>query len=162
MWGCLAALQTSAVFRRYKYCVQWKTVKWQVHKFCSDYFQGKVSKHFRLTVNIKFKLNHKPLVQILYIHGDHWITISNLQCEDGKILIYDSVFNTVGSQVRQLVENICGSEININIHDKMPKQAGTTNCGVFAIATGSNSNLHLRFLLWLKMTLKAVYRCVFY
>jgi len=41
-------------------------------------------------------------------------------------------------QVRQLVENICGSEISINIHDEMPKQTGTTDCGVFAIATATS------------------------
>ena len=68
----------------------------------------------------KFKLDIRmPLVQILHVHGNHWITISNLQCEAGKILIYDSIFNTVDSQVRQLVENICGSEINTSIHGKM-------------------------------------------
>ena len=46
---------------------------------------------FKLIINTSF-------VQILHIHGDHWITISNLQCDSGKILIYDSVFITVDSQ----------------------------------------------------------------
>ena len=43
------------------------------------------------------------------------------QCDAG---IYDSIFNAVDSQVRQLVE--IDSEINITIHDKIPKQAGIT------------------------------------
>jgi len=87
----------------------------------------------------KFKLDiHMPLVQILHVHGDHWIAISNLQCETGKILIYDSVFNTVDSQVRQLVENIFDLKINLSIHDNMPKQAGITDCAVFAIATATS------------------------
>ena len=62
----------------------------------------------------KFKLKRNaPFVQILHIHGDHWIAISNLQCNSGKILIYDSVFSTANTQVRQLIENICGSKINV-------------------------------------------------
>ena len=45
---------------------------------------------------------------------------------------------SVDSQVRQLVENIFNLKINLSIHDKMPKQAGIADCGVFAIATATS------------------------
>ena len=36
------------------------------------------------------------------------------------------------------MENICGSGIDVIMCDKMPKQVGTTDCGIFAIATATS------------------------
>ena len=78
-----------------------------------------------------------PFVQILHVHNDHWITISNLCCETGVVYIYDSVYNNISSEVRQLINNICGSGISVVMYNKIPKQIGATDCGIYAIATAT-------------------------
>ena len=46
-----------------------------------------------------------PLVQILHVHADDWIKNFQFTGEAWKNLDYDFIFNTVDSQVKQLVEN---------------------------------------------------------
>ena len=81
--------------------------------------------------------SNKPFVQILHVHNDQWITISNLCCEAGVVCVYDSIYDNISSEVRQLIDNICGSGISVVMYDKMPKQIGTTDCGIYAIATAT-------------------------
>ena len=79
----------------------------------------------------------RPFVQILHVHNDHWITVSNLCSETGVVYIYDSVYNSISSEVRQLIDNMCGLRISVVMYNKMPKQIGATDCGIYAIATAT-------------------------
>ena len=79
-------------------------------------------------------------VQILHVNGNHWITASNIFCDDGEIVIYDSslcastYFND--SDAVSSISRLCrpnGREIIIHFSD-VQQQSLSGNCGPFAIA----------------------------
>ena len=82
----------------------------------------------------RFKFtSSKHIVQILYVHGDHWVTISNLKCDASKIIVYDSVYFHVDQEVKDLISNLFDRDMS----KEMPKQKGGSDCGVYAIAVAT-------------------------
>lgn len=80
---------------------------------------------------LKFDIT-SDVVQILHTRGDHWIVISNLQCEQGTI--YDTVYSDVDEDTRKLVYDIFDSKVNISMFKHVQKQKGGMDCGAFSIA----------------------------
>jgi len=82
-------------------------------------------------------------VQILNVHSNHWITVSNIQCKDNTIKIYDSLNSSrleasvkFSCQVAALL-NCQSSGIrveNVNIL----QQKGSSDCGLFAITCATS------------------------
>ena len=70
-----------------------------------NYAQGLLSDKFPDVAGLKSTLlqqkirldSSRPFVQILHVHNDHWITVSNLSSEMGVVYIYDSVYNSISS-----------------------------------------------------------------
>ena len=85
----------------------------------SDKFPGLKSTLMQQRIRL---FSCKPFVQILHVHNDHWIAISNLCCKAGVVCVYDSIYNNISSEVRQLIDNICGSDVSVVMYDKVPKQ----------------------------------------
>ena len=86
----------------------------------------------------RFKFDHrKPCVQILHTRGDHWVVVSNLQCQEGTVVIYDTVFCDVDEKTRSLVNGIFDHKVDINVNH-MHKQKGSTDCGMFSIAIATS------------------------
>ena len=86
----------------------------------------------------RFKLDSsKHIVQILHVHGDHWITISNLKCDRKKIIVYDSVYFDIDEEVKGLINNLFDKETEAVTSKEMPKQKGGSDCGVYAIAVAT-------------------------
>ena len=56
------------------------------------------------------------------MHGDHWVTISNLKCDASKIIVYDSFYVDVDQEVEDLIRKMFDSEIEIVMSKEMPKQ----------------------------------------
>ena len=73
----------------------------------------------------------------MYVHGDDWVTISNLKCAASKIIVYDSVYFHVDQEVKDLISNLFDREIEIVISKEMPKQKGGSDCGMYAIAVAT-------------------------
>ena len=83
-------------------------------------------------------------VQILNIHGNHWITLINIDCAQGAIRVFDSMSNGTGLQNNDKfncqVASLFGSDtknikvINVNIK----QQEGASDCGLFAIACATS------------------------
>ena len=42
--------------------------------------------------------DRKQMVQIVHSHGDHWIVISTINADDGKVNVYDSVYHMQSGQ----------------------------------------------------------------
>lgn len=77
-------------------------------------------------------------VQILNVHGNHWLTVSNLKCKENTIKIYDSLNSQLETcdkfncQVASMMD--CqSSSINVKVMSMM-SQKGSSDCGLFAIA----------------------------
>ena len=82
----------------------------------------------------RFKFtSSKHIVQILHVHGDHWVTISNLKCDASKIIVYDSVYFHFDEEVKDLISNLFDRDMS----KEMPKQKGGSDCGVYAIAVAT-------------------------
>ena len=71
------------------------------------------------------------------MHGDHWVTISNLKCDASKIIVCDSVYFHVDQKVKDLISNLFDREMEIVMSKEMPKQKGGSDCGVYAIAVAT-------------------------
>ena len=79
----------------------------------------------------------KHIVQILHVHGDHWITISNLKCDRNKIIVYDSVYFDIDEEVKGVINNLFDKETKAVTSKEMPKQKGGSDCDVYAIAVAT-------------------------
>ena len=76
--------------------------------------------------------------QLQVIHcrtRDHWIVASTINCKDGKVNIYDSVFSTVDEETEEVVANLFQSS-SVKMMQTQ-KQVGVEDCGLFAIATAT-------------------------
>ena len=78
-------------------------------------------------------------LQIVHSRGDHWIVASNIGCECSEVNIYDSVYNSVDLEKKEVILNsfnINSIEIKLKIV-VMQKQEGSKDCGLFSIAVAT-------------------------
>ena len=71
-------------------------------------------------------------LQIIHCKTNHWIVASTLYTTNDNVNVYDSLYDTVDKQTRDIISCLFGiSSINIvPIH----KQQGTEDCGLYSIA----------------------------
>ena len=73
----------------------------------------------------RFKFDSsKHIVQVLHVHGDHWITISNLRCDSSRIVVYDSVYSSIDTRVKDFFNSMFSADLQILTCKEMPKQTG--------------------------------------
>ena len=81
----------------------------------------------------------EPFIQILNVSGNHWITVSTVECPTGTIRVYDSLNLSLTTSLKRLVADLMmysGSKITIE-HIHIQYQMGSSDCGLFAIATAT-------------------------
>lgn len=80
-----------------------------------------------------------PLIQIIHLGGNHWVTISNIGCSADQIFVYDSLVpssnSTFTSQISSFLKSSSKS-IQL-VWPSVSKQYGTSDCGLFAIANAT-------------------------
>ena len=78
----------------------------------------------------------KGFVQILNAGGSHWVTVTNIGCEENKIKVYDSLYRKLSEDDEMLLAALLNTNFpNMVIEwPRMQKQEGTADCGLFAIA----------------------------
>lgn len=90
--------------------------------------------------NIKhFKKEDKNMIQILHrgtIDSGHWLTVSTVECKDGQVNWFDSLFNDLDVDTKRQICAIMKSEGSQLHFLKCPvqNQIGSADCGLFAIA----------------------------
>lgn len=72
-------------------------------------------------------------LQILHCRGCHWIVASTVNTYP-KIVVYDSLYSTIDEATEKTLKQMFGAKADIEVRNG-PKQDGTTDCGLFAIAT---------------------------
>ena len=92
--------------------------------------------------NLKYKLveREKPLLQILHVDTNHWVTITTLDCAQDEVRIFDSAGNDYISL--NLKQQICTllqpqSDRLKFVKVDMQRQMDTNSCGLFAIAVAT-------------------------
>ena len=87
---------------------------------------------------LKLDCSSKTSVQILHVHGNHWITVSNVNCPSGEVQVYDSIYSSLNKDVEDLIQRLFdGKVVNVTVASGQ-KQQGTQDCGLFAIATATS------------------------
>ena len=62
----------------------------------------------------------------------HWLTASAIDCEPGKVKVYDSFFTSLDEGSSKAVKGYFG-DLSLEIAEDCPKQNNAADCGVFAI-----------------------------
>lgn len=111
-------------------------------RYCSSLsgFQSTVLFESCLSV----KVPTRKFIQILNVHSNHWLTVSNIDCAENSIKVFDSMANSHGlqnddkfnCQVASLLDYSSGSIRVINVDVK--QQEGYSDCGLFAIACATS------------------------
>ena len=76
-------------------------------------------------------------VQIVNIHGNHWITPSNVGCKPGHINVYDSLHMGLSKEAKELLPIFCSTKripSSSTIYCDIQWQSGGNDCGLFSIA----------------------------
>ena len=83
-----------------------------------------------------FDIQKSDFVQVISNGYNHWLTVSTIGAEDGTVNVYDSLYVSVNSNIKDQIAAIVNtndSEITLNFID-VQKQRGTCDCGLFALA----------------------------
>ena len=72
-------------------------------------------------------------LQMIHCRGCHWIVASTLGSYP-KAMVYDSLYTSIDEETLALLKKMLGFKVVIELGSG-PKQDGTTDCGLYAIAT---------------------------
>lgn len=81
----------------------------------------------------------RPFVQILHINSNHWATTTNVGCEPGEVLVFDSLYNYISLDTKK---QICSfwrprqEVVQLGLAN-MQRQPDSSSCGLFAIAVAT-------------------------
>ena len=86
---------------------------------------------------LEFNSSNKRFVQIINVDDLHWVCASNIYSPPGVVDVYDSISSfSVGSyDLHKQLSTIlkCSTDMTVTFVD-VQRQAGSSDCGVFAIA----------------------------
>ena len=80
-----------------------------------------------------FDIQKKYFVQIISNGYDHWLMVSTIGAEEGMVNVYDSLYESVGSHVKNQIAAIVNTEkkeIELNFID-VQTQKGTCDVACF-------------------------------
>ena len=70
------------------------------------------------------------LIQIVHVNNNHWVVVTTHGCHPGELKLYDSMVSSIDlSVVKTLIPST-----SVTLLADCPKQIGTKDCGVYAIA----------------------------
>ena len=84
-----------------------------------------------------FSVPAGEFIQILNSTGQHWVTLTSIGCEIGKVKIYDSSFRGVSKRMKTIIQkllHIPSKHIQIEL-PSYQQQPNGDDCGLFAIAS---------------------------
>lgn len=82
-------------------------------------------------------INLNNVIQVLHIGNDHWAV---LFCpSESQIRYYDSVYSTLPFNAEEIISYLLNTnngrnQIEVNDSHSIPKQSGSTECGLYSIA----------------------------
>ncbi|KAG7172193.1 putative Ulp1 protease family, C-terminal catalytic domain-containing protein [Homarus americanus] len=104
-------------------------------------FQSTVIFYCKNCVQVQAPVNH--FVQILSVHKNHWLTLSNIGCNNNTVRVFDSLSSSglqnseeFNCQVAALL-NCKSPKIRVE-YANIKQQKGYSDCGLFAIACATS------------------------
>ena len=86
--------------------------------------------------SLSFQILKGEFVQVIFIGGCHWCTISNVGCDDGVVNVNDSMYSSASSGTVKLIASLVFSpakQLVVRMMDVGRKSNGS-DCGVLALA----------------------------
>ena len=75
-------------------------------------------------------------VQVMHVGRNHWITVSNVHCEPGQVMVFDSLKMSLGNHSLKVIADFMQSDrshIEL-LYVDIKGQSGTNDCGLYALA----------------------------
>ena len=85
---------------------------------------------------LSFQVLRGEFVQIIFVGGCHWSTVSNVGCDDGVVNVYDSMYPSASSGTVKLIASLVFSpakQLVVRMMD-VGRQSNGSDCGVLALA----------------------------
>ena len=84
--------------------------------------------------SLSFQILRGEFVQIIFVGGCHWCTVSNIGCDDGVVSVYNCMYTTVSSATMKLIASLVFSPVEQLVVRVMDgRQSNGFDCGVLAI-----------------------------
>ena len=89
----------------------------------------------------KIQKGQKDFVQIMNVGRKHWVTITNIGCQDNVVKVYDSKYMELPEKDRKKFYQCLAALINTScpymtiVWPSMQNQKGSSDCGLFAVAS---------------------------
>lgn len=90
-------------------------------------------------ITMEFSIDRGEFVQILHDGTNHWLTISTIGVQHPEVEVYDSKYYDISANAKkQIASLLCthSPEIILKYKDTQ-KQLGSSDCGLFAIASAT-------------------------
>ena len=84
-------------------------------------------------------MGNKKFIQILLVQRNHWIAVSNVNCRDDTVYVYDSLYAIIDYKTQLKTCSLWRPTVN-KVTFRMPniqRQTNNKDCGVFAIAVAA-------------------------
>lgn len=87
-------------------------------------------------LTMQFEILDTEFVQILHCNSGHWVTVSTSGCKPSEVMVYDSLYSGASECIQcQIATLLATPSSHITLHFvDVQMQAGTYDCGLFAIA----------------------------
>ena len=88
----------------------------------------------------KIQRGQKEFVQIINVGRKHWVTVTNIGCEDNVVKVYDSKYMELPEKDRKKFYLCLAAFLNTSfpnmtiVWPSMQNQKGCSDCGLFAVA----------------------------
>jgi hypothetical protein len=88
----------------------------------------------------KIQRGQKEFVQIINVGRKHWVTVTNIGCEDNVVKVYDSKYMELPEKDRNKFYLCLAALLNTSypnmtiVWPSMQNQKGCSDCGLFAVA----------------------------
>ena len=92
----------------------------------------------------KVQKGDKDFVQILHVGGNHWVTVTNIGCQENRIKVFDSLRQKLSKKEKQKLCSCLAVLLNTSLSNmviewpSMQRQRGESDCGLFAVAVATS------------------------
>ena len=78
----------------------------------------------------------KDFVQIVNIGGNHWVTVTNIGCEENRIKVYDTLYRSMSNTDKIKLAALLNTSLESMVIEwpSLQIQEGDSDCGLFAMA----------------------------
>ena len=89
-----------------------------------------------LQQTLTFQVHRGEFVQVINVRNNHWCAVSNIDCGEGEVRVYDSMYPSISTGTLRVIASLVfssASQLVVKMMD-VGRQSNGSDCGVLAIA----------------------------